>query len=216
MALKFLITGGPTREFFDPIRFISNQSSGKMGVALVRAACARKHEVVFVHGPLGVGIPSGCRAIPVTSAHDMYRAVLRYEKGVDILIMAAAVADYTPVAFSKHKIKKKTAQITIVLKKTPDILKNAGNINKHLIKVGFAAETGKSLKNAYQKLKEKNCHLIVYNNISGTSWGMNADHNKVTVIDRRGYRETIGPGKKTIIARKIIKTIEQMLVSLRG
>ncbi|MEK6545659.1 MAG: bifunctional phosphopantothenoylcysteine decarboxylase/phosphopantothenate--cysteine ligase CoaBC [Nitrospinota bacterium] len=203
-----LITAGPTCEPIDPVRFISNPSSGKMGYAIARAAKMRGGDVVLISGPTGIPVPSGIKFISVSSAADMRREVLKEFKKSDISIMAAAVSDFTPENYSDKKIKKEgTEGITIKLKKNPDILSEITSKlrtpNSKLrtpIIIGFALETEDMIKNAKKKLKEKNLDLIVANHIKG----FGSDFNRAIIIDRKGNAEDIPLMSKEELAEIIL------------
>ena len=159
--MHFLITAGPTREYIDPVRFISNASSGRMGYALAEAAIEAGHKVTLVTTMSERKIPDGVKAVSVISAANMFEAVKKYFKQCDCLIMAAAVADYTPVKISKTKIKKEKLKISLELEPTVDILKWAGKEKNKKILVGFALEDKNLRANAEKKLIEKNLDMII-------------------------------------------------------
>ncbi len=180
---RVLVTAGATREYLDPVRFLSNRSSGKMGYALARAALRRGAEVTLVSGHSSIPPPKGVRYIPADSAEDMQRAV-RGELAVSsILIMAAAVTDVMPATKSTEKLEK-SGLLVLQLSPTPDILKEAGTMGKRPFIVGFAAETGQKFEKARKKLHEKNADLIVFNDVTEPGSGFDFDTNKVTLIDR--------------------------------
>jgi len=203
-----LITAGPTCEPIDPVRFISNPSSGKMGYAIARAAKMRGGDVVLISGPTGIPVPSGIRFISVSSAADMRREVLKEFKNSDISIMAAAVSDFSPLRYSDKKIKKgEKKTITLELKKNPDILSEITSsiVNRQSsivnpIVVGFALETEDMIKNAKKKLKEKNLDLIVANHVNG----FGSDFNKAIIIDRKNNVEDIPLISKEELAEIIL------------
>ncbi|MEC3907683.1 bifunctional phosphopantothenoylcysteine decarboxylase/phosphopantothenate--cysteine ligase CoaBC [Tamlana sp. 2201CG12-4] len=184
---KVLITAGPTYEAIDPVRFIGNHSSGKMGFEIAKAAANFGAEVVLVTGPTYQKINhSLIRVIPVTSAQEMYQEVHTYFETTDIAILSAAVADYKPKEVADQKIKKKSSALTLELEKTKDILASLGEIKKHQYLVGFALETNNELENAKGKLKRKNLNLIVLNSLNDKGAGFKSDTNKVTLIDDSG------------------------------
>ncbi|WP_040253712.1 bifunctional phosphopantothenoylcysteine decarboxylase/phosphopantothenate--cysteine ligase CoaBC [Psychroserpens mesophilus] len=180
---KVLITAGPTYEAIDPVRFIGNHSSGKMGYEIAKAAVNLGAEVVLISGPTHLSLSHNMiELIPVTSASEMYDATHLHFNSVDIAILSAAVADYTPKYVSNTKIKKATATFSIELEKTKDILKSLGAIKKHQFLVGFALETNNELENAKGKLQAKNLNLIVLNSLNDKGAGFGGSTNKVTFI----------------------------------
>jgi phosphopantothenoylcysteine decarboxylase/phosphopantothenate--cysteine ligase len=185
LGLKVLITAGPTREMIDPVRYISNCSSGKMGYALALAAKRRGAEVVLVSGPVNLDPPSGVEMVRVESAQQMYDAVWHYYPQCDIVVKSAAVADYRPSAMAGQKLKK-SAAATIELVANQDILASLGADKGQRILVGFAAETENLEQYAALKLKEKNLDLIVANDVTVKGAGFDADTNIITVIDAAG------------------------------
>ncbi|KAB1067273.1 bifunctional phosphopantothenoylcysteine decarboxylase/phosphopantothenate--cysteine ligase CoaBC [Tamlana haliotis] len=181
---KVLITAGPTYEAIDPVRFIGNHSSGKMGFEIAKAAANLGAEVILVTGPTSQKVShSLIDVIQVVSAQDMYDAVHEYFESTDIAILSAAVADYKPKNVELQKIKKNTASLTLELEKTKDILASLGEIKKQQYLVGFALETQDELENAKGKLKRKNLNLIVLNSLNDKGAGFKGDTNKVTFID---------------------------------
>jgi len=181
-----LVTAGPTREEIDPVRFISNHSSGKMGYALAGAAARRGARVILVSGPTALAAPCGVELVPVVSAEQMQEAVLRCVAESTVVIKAAAVADYRPAARSGDKIKKRTDSLTLELVKTPDILAGLGRMQKRPFLVGFAAETTRLQDYALKKLSEKNLDMIVANDVSQPDAGFNVDTNRALLVMRDG------------------------------
>ncbi|WP_250432644.1 bifunctional phosphopantothenoylcysteine decarboxylase/phosphopantothenate--cysteine ligase CoaBC [Hanstruepera flava] len=182
---KVLITAGPTYEAIDPVRFIGNHSSGKMGFEIAKAAANKGAEVYLVHGPTHQSINhSLIETIAVTSAEEMYQACHKYYNNVDIAILSAAVADYRPKEVANQKIKKENATLSIELEKTNDILASLGEIKDNQYLVGFALETNNELENAKAKLKKKNLDLIVLNSLNDKGAGFKTETNKVTFIDK--------------------------------
>ena len=180
---KVLITAGPTYEAIDPVRFIGNHSSGKMGFEIAKATANLGAEVVLISGPTHQKVSHNLiEVVPVTSASEMYDAAHLHFNSVDIAILSAAVADYKPKNVSDKKIKKATATFSIELEKTKDILKSLGVIKKHQFLVGFALETNDEIKNAKGKLKAKNLNLIVLNSLNDKGAGFGGSTNKVTFI----------------------------------
>ena len=206
-----LVTAGPTHEAIDPVRVISNSSSGKMGYAVASAARRRGAEVILISGPTSLPVPSGVRFISIKSASDMRREILKEVKKADVIIMTAAVSDFTPENYSEKKIKKEdTEGITVKLKKNPDILseitsklRNTQSAIRNPIIVGFALETDGIIKNAKKKLREKNLDFIVANSING----FGSNQNKVTIIDKKGNLYDIPQMSKDGVAEIILDKI---------
>ena len=206
--MKVLITAGPTREKIDPVRFISNFSSGKMGYALAEAASKEGHKVTLVSGPVSLVPPKFVKTVQVESAAEMACEIRRFAKSADLIIMVAAVADYTPVNFAKDKIKKKQSIFSIKLKKTEDILATLGkNKKKGQILVGFAAETSDLIKNAESKLEKKNLDWIVANKVGKKDRGFTSDNNAATLLSKDGKRLSFPLQSKTSLAKKILKVV---------
>ncbi len=181
---KVLITAGPTYEAIDPVRFIGNHSSGKMGFEIAKASANLGAEVILITGPTHQKIShSFVQTIPVTSAEDMYEEAHKYFTGVDVAILSAAVSDYKPKEVAIQKIKKDDITLTLELEKTKDILASLGEIKTNQYLVGFALETNNELKNAKAKLKKKNLNLIVLNSLNDKGAGFKSETNKVTIID---------------------------------
>lgn len=210
---KILITAGPTREAIDPVRFISNHSSGKMGYALAEAAVGRGAEVILISGPVALEKPNGLSSfISVESAAEMRRAVMNNYRDMDIIIMAAAVGDFTPKWKSPEKIKKADGSLTIELEKTPDILAELGKLKGDRILVGFAAETQKISENANEKLVKKNLDFIVANDLTREGAGFGVDTNIVKIIDRSGKVEDLPLMSKSELGRIILDRIKQLTI----
>jgi len=207
---NILVSAGPTYEPIDPVRFIGNRSSGKMGFALATAAAHRGANVTLVAGPVSLRTPRGVKRIDVETAEQMYRAMTRLQKENDITIMAAAVADFTPVQYSSKKIKKESVpadRSSIELKRTKDILHELGKNNTGGILVGFALETNNEIAYAKKKLKEKNLDFIVVNNPTNDGAGFETDTNIVTIISRRGKTEHLKLMPKYDVANEILNRI---------
>jgi phosphopantothenoylcysteine decarboxylase/phosphopantothenate--cysteine ligase len=181
-----MVTAGPTREEIDPVRFISNHSSGKMGYALARNAQQRGARVILVSGPVSLPAPFGVERVCVTSAHEMQAVVMERIGQCTAIIKAAAVADYRPRERSGEKLKKKDEDLSLELVKTPDILAGLGALKKRPLLVGFAAETGNLDVFAASKLKEKNADIIVANDVSQPDAGFNVDTNRARLLFRDG------------------------------
>ena len=179
-----LITAGPTQEPIDPVRYVTNRSSGKMGYALAEAAIEAGAQVTLVSGPVNILPPASCNLIPVETAQEMYDAVMHHVRGIDIYIGTAAVADYSPSKIENSKIKKKGNNEALVLKmkENLDILKTVSDMKDRPYMVGFAAETEDLLKNARKKLEKKKIDLIIANDVSDKSIGFDSEENEVTLI----------------------------------
>ena len=201
--MKFLITAGPTREPIDPVRYLSNRSSGKMGYALAEAALEAGHEVILISGPVNLDPPRSARFISVTTSDEMFDVVHRECDGCDICVLCAAVADYKPATVTAQKIKKRNEPLSLGLIPTRDILLSlAKKQDRQFLLVGFAAETNNLEEYAQKKLCEKNCDLIVANNVLT---GMESDENEVTIFFRSNEPEKISRAPKEIIARALVK-----------
>lgn len=205
---KVLITAGPTHEALDPVRFISNASSGKMGIALALEIKKRGADVTLVIGPVSEKIPDGLTVIPVVSADEMYDAAVSNFEHMDWAIMTAAVSDYMPQKAEENKIKKSGLELSITLKKTKDILAKLGEIktNKQLL-VGFALETNNETAYALGKLTSKNADFIVLNSMRDKGAGFGKDTNKVTIFLKDGKQQHFDTKSKTAVAADIVNTI---------
>ncbi|RJQ85523.1 MAG: bifunctional phosphopantothenoylcysteine decarboxylase/phosphopantothenate--cysteine ligase CoaBC [Desulfobacteraceae bacterium] len=208
---RVLITAGPTREAIDPVRFITNPSSGKMGYAIARAALMRGAQVTLVSGPSALTPPLNARVLQVTSASEMAAAVLAEMDRHDIVIKTAAVADFRPASVSDLKIKKEQAGLSIQLERTQDILKAVGERKQNQILVGFAAETHDMDAFATEKLKAKNLDMIVGNIVGGADAGFNADTNRAIVYFKNGTREQVDLMAKTDLAHLLLDRIAVMI-----
>ncbi|MCE5312918.1 MAG: bifunctional phosphopantothenoylcysteine decarboxylase/phosphopantothenate--cysteine ligase CoaBC [Nitrospiraceae bacterium] len=182
---RVIVTAGPTREHIDPVRYLTNRSSGKMGFAIARAARRRGASVTLIKGPCSIEPPYGVEVVDVDSAADMHKEVMQRLSSSTILIMSAAVADFTPSARQDKKIEK-SASMTLNLVRTADIIAEAGASANRPFIVGFSAETGSSTDRAVKKMKEKNMDMIVFNDVSRTDIGFDCDMNEVVIIDRSG------------------------------
>lgn len=208
---KVLITAGPTYEAIDPVRFIGNHSSGKMGLAIANEVQKRGAEVTLVLGPSALTTPSNITVVRVKSAEEMFEACISVFDKMDIAIMSAAVADYTPVMAATEKIKKTTSDFSLELKKTKDILKHLGNIKKKgQILVGFALETQDEKEHALKKLTEKNADLIVLNSLKDMGAGFGYNTNKITIFDKMGKEYHFDTKSKAAVAVDIVNTIIQL------
>lgn len=208
--MKILITAGPTREPIDPVRYLTNRSSGKMGYALAAAATKRGHQVTLISGPTALDIPDGVDFLPVESAEEMYQAVEGHLKRQDIAICAAAVADYTPTKIANQKIKKSGETVSLELKRTRDILGSArSDMNFQGTLVGFAAETENLEANARAKLEHKACDLIIGNDVSRNDIGFDATENEVLLI-YPDHTDPLPMDSKDHLAYHLIELIEEL------
>ena len=205
---RVIVTAGPTREYLDPVRFISNRSSGKMGYAIARASLRRGAKVTLISGPSVLPQPQGAKFISVETAADMSDAVDRELPGATILIMSAAVSDFMPAERAGEKIEK-SRELLLRFRQTPDILSNIGKRKDRLFTVGFAAETGRKIDRAKRKLKEKNMDVIVWNDVTKAGSGFDVDTNSVVILDRE--RETSLPLlSKDFVAEAILDRLVQL------
>ena len=228
-CLRFVITAGPTREHIDPVRFLSNPSTGKMGFAIARAAASRGHDVTLVAGPVSLKTPKGIRRIDVVSAREMMAAVEKAlgegaaahgaRRGIrpaDVFIATAAVADWRPAKCAAKKLKKGEMSGTLRLVRNPDILKT---LSRHVVRakgglrlVGFAAETGDAVSEAVRKCREKRLSFIVANNVTEPGAGFGADTNKVALVYPDGRVKRLPLMSKRSVARRIVATIGEFSV----
>lgn len=211
---KVIVTAGPTSEPIDPVRYITNRSSGKMGYAIAKAAAERGADVVLISGKTALKPPvvgNRIRTVNVVSAEDMKKAVFAEYDNCDIVIKAAAVADYRAAEISDIKIKKNDDELVLNLVKNPDILKELGKAKKHQILVGFAAETDNLFEYAKRKLKEKNLDLIVANDVSRADAGFDVDTNVITVINAKGESTEYDKSTKIEAANNILNAVSEIL-----
>ena len=208
---KALVTAGPTYEAIDPVRFIGNHSSGKMGIAIAEELSKRGANVTLVCGPVSAPVNSNSiQRIDVRSAEEMYKACIAVD--YDVTVMAAAVADYTPVAAADKKIKKSEGELLLPLKKTKDILASLGKQKKEgQLLVGFALETNDERENALKKLKEKNADLIVLNSLTDEGAGFGYDTNKATFYFADGREQALALKSKTSLAKDLVDSITELL-----
>lgn len=207
-----LVTAGPTREELDPVRFLSNYSSGKMGYAIARAARNRGARVILVSGPVYLPEPAGVETIRVVSAQEMYQAVMDHADQADLIIKAAAVADFRPVVRGAQKTKKGSAEsMTIELQRNPDILAELGRKKGNRILVGFAAETEDLLRHAREKLVSKNLDMIVANDVTQEGAGFDADTNVVRLLTADGGIEELPQMPKEVVAGILLDRIVALL-----
>ncbi|WP_346893353.1 bifunctional phosphopantothenoylcysteine decarboxylase/phosphopantothenate--cysteine ligase CoaBC [Clostridium sp. UBA871] len=204
---KVLVTAGPTRANIDPVRFLTNRSTGKMGYAIAEEARDRGAEVVLVSGPTSIKAPLGVKIIKVETNEEMLKAVKAEFDTSDIVVKSAAVSDYKPKTYSDKKIKKGPGNLNIELERDNDILKELGTLKKHQILVGFAAESNDVIENAHIKLKKKNLDYIVANNITESNAGFGSDTNRVTVINRDGKEISLDNMSKRLVGHELFNMI---------
>lgn len=204
---KILVTAGPTYEAIDPVRFISNHSTGKMGIAIAEEMYSRGAKVTLVLGPTAEFVKKGINVIKVKSAQQMYDACINAFTHCNIAVMSAAVADYTPLNTATEKIKKTDSEFTIALTKTKDILKELGQQKKHQLLVGFALETNNEKEYAIKKLHSKNADYIVLNSLNDAGAGFGHNTNKITIFDKQGNEYSFGIKTKKEVAADIVNTI---------
>ncbi len=205
--MRFVVTAGPTREPLDPVRFISNRSSGKMGYAIAEAAIADGHDVTLISGPVCLRAPSHAKVVTITTASELHDALLECTNECDVLVMCAAVADYKPVSVASRKMAKPREKFTIEFEPATDVLSAISKSPRDFFVVGFAAETHDIEARAQQKLRAKNCDMIVANDVSRNEIGIGADENEVVIIARDGDLRRIARAEKKIIARELVKII---------
>jgi phosphopantothenoylcysteine decarboxylase/phosphopantothenate--cysteine ligase len=208
-----VVTAGGTQEPIDPVRYLSNRSSGKMGYALAEAARDRGAEVTLITAPASLSEPAGINVIRVGTAEEMHQAVENASPRADALIMAAAVADYRPIKAAKDKIKKGKAGLILELECTSDIL---GSVKGNFIKVGFAAESSNLVENAREKLKQKQLDFIVANDITASDSGFGTDTNRVTIIDRKGKIDSLPLLPKREVAERVLDEVAALLPKLKS
>jgi phosphopantothenoylcysteine decarboxylase/phosphopantothenate--cysteine ligase len=211
-----LITAGPTQEPIDPVRYISNRSSGKMGYALAEAAAARGARVILVTGPVHIAHPRNVSVIAVRTAREMYDAVMHHLQESTIIIKSAAVADYHIANVPQQKIKKTAARVSLELDPTPDILADVGRIKGDRILIGFAAETQNLVDEARRKLASKNCDMVVANLVSQEGVGFESDQNEVTLVLRGGQTIPLARTDKREIADQILDQAPKLRLALHA
>jgi phosphopantothenoylcysteine decarboxylase/phosphopantothenate--cysteine ligase len=213
IGMRILVTAGPTREFLDPVRFLSNRSTGKMGYAVAEAALQAGHAVVLISGPVALPPPAGARVVAVVSAQEMHDAVVAEAPAADALVMTAAVADWRPVTQASQKLKKGTMDASLALTRTPDILMALAALGLPRYRVGFAAETEAVLASARGKLDRKQLDLVVANDVSRSDAGFAVDTNRVTFVTAAGD-ESLPLLTKREVAERLIDHLESALTSL--
>ena len=206
-GLRLLITAGGTREAIDPVRYIGNRSSGKMGYAIAAVAAERGAEVTLVSGPVSLAVPAGVKRVSVESALEMREAVLAAFPVTDVVIKAAAVADYRPEVVSEQKIKKNSANLTVELTKNPDILAELGKIKTGQFLVGFAAETQELVANATEKLRRKNLDMLVANDVTLPGAGFESETNIVKLLSKDGRVEELPQMSKQSLAGLLLDRV---------
>lgn len=216
---KIIVTGGPTREWMDPVRFISNPSTGKMGIAIADEALGRSNKVVFIHGPIDKNLlmGKGYSSVSVETTEDLLHAVVGELAPDCVLLMAAAPVDYRPIERAPNKIKKDKKSLVLKLEKTPDILGNVASVRlrdpllKDIFVVGFAAETSNIEEYAMKKLREKKLDMICLNDVGRKGAGFGADTNIITIFTRRGDTVELSLLSKREAAREILNQVEREL-----
>lgn len=213
---RLLVTAGPTHEDLDPVRFLTNRSSGKMGYAVAKVGWRRGAAVSLVSGPTALASPHGVQLVRVRSAREMLAAVRKRFPKTDALLMVAAVGDYRPESLASHKLKRGAPQVQLQLRLNPDILKEIRPLKKAQVVVGFAAETRNLVPEARRKLKEKNLDLIVANMVNRPDSGFAVDTNEVTFIPREGGAEKLPLLSKEEVAERLLSRVAQMLKEREG
>ncbi|MEI6350854.1 MAG: phosphopantothenoylcysteine decarboxylase [Verrucomicrobiota bacterium] len=209
--MKFLITAGPTREPIDPVRFLSNRSSGKMGYAIAEAALADGHEVVLISGPVCISAPTGVEIVSVTTSDEMFDAVHSRLADIDVAVLCAAVADFKPSECAPRKIKKHEGIPNITLVPTRDILGSLGAMSgKKFLLVGFAAETNNVEENARKKLREKHCDVVIANDVSVPGQGFESDENELTIFIPDQNGRVFPRAEKRELAKSVIAILTEL------
>src|SRR5580693_5225199 len=211
-----LITAGPTQEPLDPVRFMSNRSSGKMGYALAEAAAERGAQVVLVSGPVQLAEPHGVRVVHVKTAREMHDAVMRHLAEAGIIVKSAAVADYHLAQVPRHKMKKTAMRLSLELDPTPDILAEWGQKKGDRLLIGFAAETENLVESARQKLESKNCDMIVANLVNQEATGFEADENEVVLVLSTGETIPLSRAPKRVIADRIFDQVLKLRLAIHA
>ncbi len=213
---NFLVTAGPTQEALDPIRYISNRSSGKMGYAIAEAAMRRGATVVLISGPVNLEPPANVELVPVRTAQEMRKAVMEHLATASIIVKSAAVADYYVASVPQQKLKKTAARLSLELDPTPDILAEIGEKKGDRLLVGFAAETENLVEEARRKMLSKHCDMLVANLVNREGLGFEADNNEVEIITRGGKTAHAGPAGKRQIAEQILDQVALLRLSLQA
>ena len=205
--MRIVVTAGPTREPIDPVRFISNRSSGKMSYAIAEACIEAGHDVTLISGPVALTPPVDAKLVKITTADELYDAVHEHAPSCEVLVMCAAVCDYKPVESAAHKLDKQTSEFALRLTPTRDILASLPHEDRRYLVVGFAAETHDIEASAQSKLIRKKCDVIVANDVSASDSGMESDENEVTIFFANGERDHIGRASKNVIAHELMKKV---------
>ena len=209
--MKFLITAGPTREPIDPVRFLSNRSSGKMGYAIAEAAVEAGHEVVLISGPVCLVPPTNAEVVRVTTSDEMFDAVHAHLKGIEIAVLCAAVADFRPAQFVPRKIKKSEGLARIDLVPTRDILASLGAMpERNFLLAGFAAETDDVVENAQKKLQNKRCDVVIANDVSAPDLGFESDENQLTILLADLSSRVLPRAGKLELARALVTILKNL------
>ncbi len=211
VGVRLLVTAGPTREEIDPVRYLSNHSSGKMGYAIARSAATRGAEVTLISGPVALNEPAGVTTLQVGSALEMQLAVDERYAESDVVIKAAAVADYRPLQKAQQKIKKSSAEFCLQLKRNPDLLAELGKRKKKQILIGFAAETENLLENATAKMQKKNLDMIVANDVTAEGAGFGSETNLVNLLFADGRQEALPLLSKAEVAERLLDRVVELL-----
>jgi phosphopantothenoylcysteine decarboxylase/phosphopantothenate--cysteine ligase len=211
-----LVTAGPTQEALDPVRFITNRSSGKMGYAVAQAAAQRGARVILVSGPVSLKPPVGVQMIAVQTAQEMRKAVLEHLEESTIIIKTAAVADYYVADIPKQKLKKTATRLSLEMDPTPDILAEVGQKKGDRLLIGFAAETDNLLEEARRKMMQKKCDMLVANLVNRKGLGFESDHNEVDIITQTGQVVHAGPAEKSEIAERILDQVATLRLHLHS
>jgi len=202
--LKFLVSAGPTREHIDPVRFITNASSGKMGLMVAESALAAGHQVRIVTGPVNLDYPEEAEVIETTTAMEMHTEIMKNFHDCDVLVMTAAVCDYRPIKTSLNKIHKSDETFILRLERNPDILLSVKRLDKNQTIIGFAAETNDVIVSARRKLEKKKMDMIIANEVGGKNYGFAVEHIKAVLLFRDGENRELGCCRKKDLAEIII------------
>lgn len=209
-SLRFLVSAGPTREYIDPVRYISSPSTGLMGFTVAETAVAAGHDCILVSGPVNLSDPDGVVMEHVESAREMKKAIFDQFVSCDVLVMTAAVSDYRPVRKSEQKLHKSKPTISLELERNPDIIREINRIHKKQVIIGFAAETDNLIESATRKMQEKGMDLILANKVGGKSAGFGSRFIKVTALFRDGRKEDMGKITKQALAEFIVRQAEEL------
>jgi phosphopantothenoylcysteine decarboxylase/phosphopantothenate--cysteine ligase len=213
---SILITAGPTQEPLDPVRYVSNRSSGKMGFAIAEAAARRGAHVVLVSGPVNIPAPRNVETVYVRTAQEMRNALMQRLESATIIIKSAAVADYHLSNVPRQKIKKTATRLSLELDPTPDILAELGQYKGDRLLIGFAAETENLIEEARRKMISKKCDMVVANYVGQDGMGFESDRNEIEILTRSGEIVHAGPADKKEIAEKILDQVATLRLSLRA